>query len=179
MRKNTVHFVLDALSLVGMLAVAGTGLLMRFTLPPGSSGKTVWGLGRHDWGGIHFWIAVGLVAMVTLHVALHWTWVCASLRRLAERTAAHPRERRDRRPDNLLGLAFLALLVLAGAGFMVVARASVVSGPGDQTEPATERRQGGQARSGGGASGDQTGSRPLRTGGVTLGRPASRASAPT
>jgi hypothetical protein len=30
---------------------------------------------RHQWGQIHFWIAVVLMGTVALHLLLHWSWV--------------------------------------------------------------------------------------------------------
>ncbi len=133
MRKNAVHFTLDTIALVAMLALVGTGLLMRYTLPPGSGGQAVWGLGRHDWGGIHFWIAVGLIVLMVVHVTLHWTWVCGTARRVGvgeARTGA----RRNPRRDNLIGLAFLTFLVVALGGFIGVARASISRSPAPEAE---------------------------------------------
>jgi hypothetical protein len=65
-----------------MLGMVATGITIRFTLPPGS-GRTlgVWGLTRHQWGDLHFWLALAAVAIVVLHLALHWTWVVCVVRR--------------------------------------------------------------------------------------------------
>lgn len=75
MSKHTINFILDTTALILLLPLAGSGLVMHYTLPPGSHGITVWGLGRHDWGTIHYWIAIALVAVVALHIILHWSWV--------------------------------------------------------------------------------------------------------
>jgi len=128
MRKGTVNFVLDAVSLVAMLAIAATGLLMKFVLPPGSGSLSVWGLGRHAWGGIHFWLAAALIVLLVLHVALHWAWVCASTRGVALRRP--PRERTRGRRDTALGFIVLACTTLVLAGFVAAARASIVGTPG-------------------------------------------------
>ena len=37
---------------------------------------TLWGFGRHDFGRVHFYISLAVVALIVLHVALHWSWVC-------------------------------------------------------------------------------------------------------
>lgn len=58
-------------------ALAGTGLLMSFRLPPGSRGGrglSALGWGRHDWGDLHMWLAYGFLALLVLHLALHWRW---------------------------------------------------------------------------------------------------------
>lgn len=35
---------------------------------------TVLGLGRHDWGDIHNVAGVVMLAIVALHLILHWRW---------------------------------------------------------------------------------------------------------
>jgi len=38
------------------------------------------GLSRHEWGEIHFWVAVGLALVITIHLALHWKWIVSMLK---------------------------------------------------------------------------------------------------
>lgn len=76
MNRTLINVLVDftvALLFLGMIA---TGYLLRFPLPP-SSNKThsLWGLTRHQWGDIHFWISLGLVLMLVVHLALHWSWI--------------------------------------------------------------------------------------------------------
>ena len=40
----------------------------------------LWGMGRHAWGEVHFWIAMVLIAAVALHLFLHWGWVTAMIK---------------------------------------------------------------------------------------------------
>lgn len=59
-------------------AMAGTGLLLAFRMPPGSRGGRgleALGLGRHDWGDLHTWISYVFMATTVLHLALHWRWL--------------------------------------------------------------------------------------------------------
>jgi hypothetical protein len=30
---------------------------------------------RHEWGDIHFYLAVGFVALMVVHIILHWGWI--------------------------------------------------------------------------------------------------------
>lgn len=82
-KRTTLNLVVDLLTLALMLGLTCTGLVIRYVLPPGSGGRNggfglaVWGLDRHQWGGVHFWLAVTLVGLLLLHVAMHWSWVCA------------------------------------------------------------------------------------------------------
>jgi hypothetical protein len=57
--------------------LSGTGLLLAFRLPPGSrggKGLSALGWGRHDWGDLHTWLSYGFLALVLVHLALHWRW---------------------------------------------------------------------------------------------------------
>ena len=67
-------------------AMAGTGLLLAFRLPPGSQGGRglqALGLGRHAWGDLHTWISYAFITLIVLHLGLHgrWLWQIASRRR--------------------------------------------------------------------------------------------------
>ena len=30
---------------------------------------------RHEWGSIHFYMAVVFVVLMIVHIVLHWTWI--------------------------------------------------------------------------------------------------------
>jgi len=155
MRKNTVNYLIDGCAFVIMLVITATGLLMKYTLPPGSGGKVVWGLGRHAWGGVHFWAAAALLSLLVLHVALHWAWVCASTRRLKPGGAGRP-ARSDR--DRAYGLALLAIVAVLLAAFVFITRAAITAAPpgAERGEHASALREG---AGGGWASPVETGRR--------------------
>ena len=44
--------------------------------------KTVWGLSRHEWGDVHFWIAMTMLGTMAVHIYLHWKWVLSKLKPL-------------------------------------------------------------------------------------------------
>ena len=82
MKRSILNIVIDALAAAIMLGMIATGIIIRFTLPPGSGRVLgVWGLTRHQWGDLHFWMALAAVAIVVLHLTLHWTWVVSVVRR--------------------------------------------------------------------------------------------------
>jgi hypothetical protein len=76
MKRTLVNLLIDlsaALLFLGMLA---TGFILRFPLPPGTNkALSLWGLTRHQWGAVHFWISGALLAVLLVHLALHWQWV--------------------------------------------------------------------------------------------------------
>jgi hypothetical protein len=62
--------------------MAATGYILRFPLPPGSNKSlSLWGLTRHQWGDVHFWVSLALLGVILLHVVLHWQWVVITMRR--------------------------------------------------------------------------------------------------
>ena len=88
------NFWTDVVLFSQMLALLVTGVILKYGLPPGSGRGHGWGrhhggprellgLRRHEWGDVHFWIAVSLVAVLLLHLALHWGWIRHRLRCLA------------------------------------------------------------------------------------------------
>ncbi len=53
----------------------------------GSGPKLLWGMDRHDWGDIHFWLSVAFLAVIAIHLYQHRYWLRACLSR-GERCAA-------------------------------------------------------------------------------------------
>jgi hypothetical protein len=94
MKRHVLNFVIDLVTLVVMLGVTATGLLLRWILMPGSRGGRgleFLGLGRRDWGDVHFWLSIALLVLVLVHVALHWTWVCALVAPWTRRSSSQRR----------------------------------------------------------------------------------------
>ena len=97
MGRATLNFVVDLIAFVNLLLLAATGSIMKWVLPPGSGGggrgygygfrggrgpgpggdqvKQLFGLGRHDWGDVHFILALVFVSLILVHIVLHWTWI--------------------------------------------------------------------------------------------------------
>lgn len=95
MKRPTLNRLTDALAFAGFVFVVATGFLLRALLPPGSGSlqgvgtgygaaqrpiMLLWGLSRHDWGTLHFWIALGLMIVLAFHLVLHWRWIVRSIR---------------------------------------------------------------------------------------------------
>jgi hypothetical protein len=56
-KRSTINFIIDAVGFVGFVFLTTTGVLVRYVLPPGSGRRAVlWGMNRHEWGDLHFWI---------------------------------------------------------------------------------------------------------------------------
>lgn len=126
MKRNTLNFVIDLVSGLVMLGMIGTGLVIRFVLPPGSGrSRILWALGRHEWGGVHFWLAVAAGALLLLHVALHWQWVCVTLVRIVRPRGEAQGASTSRMARNAAGAVTVVLLVGVFAAFVWIARGQV------------------------------------------------------
>ncbi len=83
--------VIDILMLLIMLAMAGIGLLIKYTLIPGSMRYQVYnenvelylfGMDRHQWGAVHLILGYIFLGLLLLHIVLHWKLIVAIYKKL-------------------------------------------------------------------------------------------------
>jgi len=96
MKRSSLNFIVDLIALFDLLGLAFTAFIIKYILPPGTGGrgqqlrdgrggehiKDFWSMTRHEWGDIHFYLAVIFVILMVLHIMLHWGWIksyCKSL----------------------------------------------------------------------------------------------------
>lgn len=86
MKRGSLIFVIDALMFLGMTALVGLGLLMKYVLVPGREtwvkygGRVdlTWlGFDRHDWGAVHLYLAFCFLGLLAAHIVLHWQMIVA------------------------------------------------------------------------------------------------------
>jgi hypothetical protein len=91
MNKTNLNFVIDALMFLCMTAIAGLGFLMKYVLLPGRESTikygrrvdlSLLGLDRHDWGAIHLYLGFLFLALLVLHIVLHWNMIPGLFARL-------------------------------------------------------------------------------------------------
>jgi len=107
----------DLLAYLAMAGLMSTGLIMWGLLPPGTGGGgaghealTLLGRTRHQWGTVHWYLALSLIGLVVLHVVLHWKWVTNTIGSLVP-------ARGERKPGaGLVGAVVLAVLGVVAAG---------------------------------------------------------------
>jgi len=90
MSRSPLKFILDLVSVLNLSGLIFTGFIMKYVLPPGTGGlgrvlhggsgrgihiKELWSMTRHEWGSIHFYLAVVFVVLMIIHVILHWAWI--------------------------------------------------------------------------------------------------------
>lgn len=125
MKRAHFNFIIDAIAFAGFVFLTSTGVLMRYLLPPGSGRfATLWGLDRHQWGAIHFWVSVVFFAILALHLLLHWRWIVGLLSgRATEESGLR------------LGLGLVGVLTLiALAAAPLIAPIEISGAPGRQIQ---------------------------------------------
>jgi hypothetical protein len=81
MKRTTINLIIDSVGYVGFVFLTTTGILVRYVLPPGSGKRaTLWSMNRHEWGDLHFWIAIAFFCVLALHLFFHWRWILHKIR---------------------------------------------------------------------------------------------------
>ena len=90
MRKSTQNYIVFiGLFVLGLIETV-SGFILWFALPKGGGyggrlgggGAEFWSLSRHTWIDIHNWAAIAIVALIIIHLILHWKWVVCMTKRL-------------------------------------------------------------------------------------------------
>mgnify|MGYP001066443896 CR=1 FL=1 len=91
MKKSKLNLVIDGVLLLCIAAIAGIGFLIKYVLVPGyrcweiydrNVDLSFWGLDRHEWGTIHLGVGFVFLALLVLHIVLHWSMVVSIYRTL-------------------------------------------------------------------------------------------------
>ncbi len=137
MKRNTIHFCIDVLTLAAFVGLAWTGCLIHYILPP-RHGRAkgiemlLWGWDRHDYGQVHFYLAISALALVLVHVWLHWAWVCSTVASFWDR-AKVPYGKRL-----IYGLIVFLLLTAGAAGSLIWVNSQVKTNTQEQGRRANE-----------------------------------------
>jgi len=106
MKRSTLITLTDVLAFIAFLFLTSSGILLRYLLPPGSGRwSEVWNMTRHEWGTLHYWIALLFFAVLAFHLLQHWRFVLGLFR-------GHLRE--GLRLRVALGLVGLMAVILLG-----------------------------------------------------------------
>lgn len=107
MKRTLLNLIVDVAAATSLLGMIATGYILRIPLPPGTNkSRSLWGLTRHCWGTVHFWISAALIAVLLVHVVLHWQWLVSVVAKRFGRPA--PSAKRAR------WIGLLSAIVLVG-----------------------------------------------------------------
>ncbi len=120
--RKELNFLVDALAFLCFAFMVSTGVILYFLLPPGTGERlAIWGLGRHEWGDVHFYTSIAFLAVLSIHLVLHWKWIIALIK---GRESKYSRER--------LLCAVLATLALLAIAFAPTLSPVVSAGRGER-----------------------------------------------
>ena len=94
MKRNLLNFIIDTTAFIVLLGLTATGLIMQYVLPPGTGGgcgdgygsgfrggrgpecaKDLLSMTRHQWGDVHYILAVIFIVLILVHIILHFSWI--------------------------------------------------------------------------------------------------------
>ena len=76
MKKSNLITLIDIAAFICFIFVVTTGVLMRYVLPPRSGHSIeIFGMSRHEWGDIHFYITFIFLVVLSIHLILHWKFI--------------------------------------------------------------------------------------------------------
>jgi len=87
--KTKTNFIVDLLMFLFLAAMTGIGLMMKYVLIPGQDRWLIYGrnvelyvfnLDRHQWGTVHLIVSLTMLALLALHIILHWKAVIAQFK---------------------------------------------------------------------------------------------------
>ena len=80
MSRTIANLAIDLAAAALFAGMAATGYVIAFAMPPGTNRSLMlWGMTRHQWGSAHLWVSFALLAVLALHVCLHWQWVVSTV----------------------------------------------------------------------------------------------------
>jgi hypothetical protein len=127
--RTSTNFWIDVVSLAVMLGLAVTGGLIHYVLPPGRGHfYELLGWKRHDIGQLHFYFAVAAVALLALHLLLHWSWICCFVAKAVGREVPSRRAQTVWGLSSLLGVTVLLIGGLWWTSKLVRLTAQVTGG---------------------------------------------------
>jgi hypothetical protein len=72
MRRITVSFIVNLASFLVLLGLSASGIIIALPHEHGPNEARPLGIGRGQWGDIHFWPGIVFVALMLVHLVLHW-----------------------------------------------------------------------------------------------------------
>jgi len=91
MKKWPINYILFVILLLLGLIQAISGFLLWLVIPGGHrgfgidlSGQLTYSIlwSRYTWIELHDWTALALVAVVIIHIILHWKWIVCMTKRM-------------------------------------------------------------------------------------------------
>jgi len=127
MSRSAINFALDTLLLLAFCALVVCSTIVRFVFPPGTTSAlwSLWGFGYDQWATFQFAMVATLALGFTLHVMLHWSWVCGFV---AQRLGRNKKGKVDDGTQTIYGVGLL-IVIFHILGIFIAVAALMVRGP--------------------------------------------------
>mgnify|MGYP005989723713 CR=1 FL=1 len=79
MKQSGVIRLIDLFSFIVLVLMIATGILLEYTLPARSGSLSVWGMTRHEWGGLHYYISLLFLMLMVAHLFLHVKFIKSAI----------------------------------------------------------------------------------------------------
>ena len=88
--KMPLNIIIDFVMLIAMALVSISGVILEIVITSRNAvrfqsvtpwGSHLFGLGGHDWGNIHLWAGVVLLALLAIHILSHINMVSAFVKK--------------------------------------------------------------------------------------------------
>jgi len=84
LNRTKLCYCIDVAMFLTMLGVASVGAFLGLGIGRGphwaAHNRHLWGMSRHDWGDLHTVLALLFLALLAVHIALHWSWIVSTTR---------------------------------------------------------------------------------------------------
>jgi len=72
-----INALIDILLFILFIPTAVSSFILYFYLPSGGGkvASEIWGLTRHNWTEIHYYIGFAFIALMVIHLLFHWKWI--------------------------------------------------------------------------------------------------------
>lgn len=111
--RATLNFCLDTGLMALFVSLAIVATIVQFVFPPGTGAKgwALWGMGFNQWSSLQYGLICAFGFASTIHVMLHWSWVCTIVARKLMKQSETP----DDGIQTILGVGLLIGLLLMSA----------------------------------------------------------------
>ena len=75
---NRLHAtkIIDVIAFCLFALMVSSGVILHYVIPVRSGRSvTIWGMTRHEWGDIHFWIATIFLGVLVMHLFIHGRFI--------------------------------------------------------------------------------------------------------
>lgn len=94
-KRTTFNFIVDLFSFISFAILILSGFAIKYMPHGGGHGRGYHGgqgsaegpslflnITRHKWGDIHFIVSIVFIALVLVHLVMHWNWIVCYIKSL-------------------------------------------------------------------------------------------------